>query len=744
MKLLGLTGIGGSLLGCDLPSTVNLEEGKENIVSYLLPGEDSVPGLGTWYASVCLQCTAGCGIHGRVREGRPLKIEGNPDSPINAGKSCQMGQAVLQAHYNPDRITRPLLRKNGKLVATDWETALQLIKQNTMSESETDGDRIAWFTGSISGHQHALLNNYLEAIKSPHHYAYEAVNTEVLNTVNQQMFGDAMPELRLDKSSLILSFGADFLGTWISPVHFAGQFSQFRSSPERGTLIQIESKMSLTGANADLWVAARPGSEGILALAIANSLLSDKKQLITTALPQDVIELLKKYDINYAAEVTGISDKTIVRITNAIATRMANDKSCLALAGAPVEGQEQGFASVAAIQLLNIIMGSIGNTIKASPTFPFPQLTAKNGSTYDLLAFSDAVKQNRFDVVFFLAANPVFNAPQELKLKENLQTNVRLKIALAQFPDETVMQSDLVLPLASSLEDWGTHVASYQPAGSIIGFQQPLMERMSDDVHGIGDLLLDLLKMVSPGKYSAFDDYYAYLRNAVASVKDETASKTSSFDDYWDETLSSGQIALKAITKKLNITLPKEDISIKLEDDEYPLHLLPSPRMGLYDGRHANLPWLQESPDQISKVVWDSWAEIHPETAEALTVNHGDIIKISSRSGTIEVKAYLTNAIHKDAIAVPLGQGHTEYGRYARGIGVNPLTILDIKKEKKTGELAMYATRVKIEKTTGSGTIVRLGATDFQHGRQFVRTVSSNGDSRKTSHKTRNIDKKEG
>ena len=106
---------------------------------------------------------------------------------------------------------------------------------------------------------------------------------------------------------------------------------------------------------------------------------------------------------------------------------------------------------------------------------------------------------------------------------------------------------------------------------------------------------------------------------------------------------------------------------------------------------------------------------------------------------------YQSKALFSEyGIAVPQGQGHTEYGRYARGIGGNPLRILDIKKEKKTGELAMYATRVKIEKTTGSGTIVRLGATDFQHGRQFVRTVSSNGDSRKTRHKTRNIDKKEG
>ncbi|MDQ7075795.1 MAG: molybdopterin-dependent oxidoreductase [Gammaproteobacteria bacterium] len=718
MKLLGVTGASGALIGCDAPSMVNLEEGKEHVVSYLLPTEDMVPGLGVWYASMCLQCSAGCGVHGRVREGRPLKLEGNPESPINAGKSCQMGQAGLQAHYNPDRITQPLLRKKGQLVPSSWEEAFELISERVGTTSDK-ADRTAWFTGTISGHQQVLLQHHLQALNSKHHYAYEVVNTAVLSAVNKAMFADESPTLRLDKAELILSFGADFLGTWVSPVHFAGQFSKFRALPNRGSLIQVESKMSLTGANADLWVAAPPGSEGLLALGIANYLLNHGKPEIAQDVPQEIVDFVGRYDARKVAETTGVEYDLLRRIAKALERRSPS----LVLAGAAVEGQEEGYAAVAAVQLLNLILGNIGKTIVPSMEFPLPQLQVKNGSTADLLAFSQAVVEKKLDVVFFHGANPLFNAPESLNLAQNLKNNVALKVALAQFPDETAMQADVVLPLSSHLEDWGTHVASYQPSGSVLGFQQPLMEPLHSETRGLGDVMLELLKMIRPEEYSAFKDYYAYLRNAVAGIQEQVADPLQSAQAFWQKTLSSGQIQMEGGEKNFSIEVRLADPLMSVTNESYPLMLVPSPRLGLFDGRHANLPWLQESPDQITKVVWDSWAELHPSTAEDMGIGHGDVIKVASESGSFEVKAYLTKSVHKNVVAVPLGQGHASYGRYAEGVGVNPLTILNLKQEKVTGELAMYATAVKLEKMDATGTLVRMGGTDSQQGRQFVRTV---------------------
>ena len=716
MKALGLGGT-AALAGCDLPTTVTLEEGKEDVVSYLLPEEYAIPGIAVWYASTCTQCAAGCGIHGRVREGRVLKIEGNPDAPINAGKSCQMGQAGLQGHYNPDRITTPMVREGGNLVPTTWDKALALLTEKVGAKTTLNADRVAWFTGTLSGHQRALVGNHLEATGSKQHFAHEIVNASVWQAVSRDMLDDPMPRIRLDKAKLILSFGADFLGTWISPVHFAGQYSKFRTAADRGALIQVESKMSLTGGSADLWVAIRPGTEGALALGLANYLVANGVN--AAALPAEVRDKIAAHDLQKVAGITGIAVAQIERIGKALKSRNPS----VVLAGPSVEGQVQGYEAVAAIMLLNVLLGNIGTTIEPSGKFPFPQLEAKTGGTRDLLAFAQAVQQKQFDVVFVYGANPVFSAPAALKLDEQLN-NVPFKVVLAQFPDETAMHADLVLPVSSYLEDWGTHVAAYQAEQSQIAVQQPLMQKLYGDTRGFGDVMVALLALRNAAQWSAFPDSYAYMKNVFANMKTSVGQAALSGDEFWNNSLQTGMVKVDAPARKHTVKPLVPNVASGAADAAYPYYLVPSPRMGLYDGRHANLPWLQESPDQIAKVVWDSWAEMHPSTADKLGIAHGDVIKVESEHGALEVKAYLIKAIHPDAISIPLGQGHTEYGRYAKGRGVNPLKILKPVTDTKTGELAMYATRIKVSKTGKQNVIIRLGGSDTQHGRRLVRTVS--------------------
>ena len=193
-------------------------------------------------------------------------------------------------------------------------------------------------------------------------------------------------------------------------------------------------------------------------------------------------------------------------------------------------------------------------------------------------------------------------------------------------------------------------------------------------------------------------------------------SKKNTTANDWALALQTGLLAVNGQAGKLNprsvvIAMPKA-----VDDQQYPLQLIPSARLGLWDGRHANLPWLQEAPDQISKVVWDSWAELHPETAARLGIKQGDAIKIASVHGSIEARVYIYKGIHKDAVAVPLGQGHKGYGRYANGIGVNPLKIINPVTDGKTGELAMFATRVSVSAAgNSSAELVRLGGRSEEH-----------------------------
>jgi molybdopterin-containing oxidoreductase family iron-sulfur binding subunit len=128
------------------------------------------------------------------------------------------------------------------------------------------------------------------------------------------------------------------------------------------------------------------------------------------------------------------------------------------------------------------------------------------------------------------------------------------------------------------------------------------------------------------------------------------------------------------------------------------LQLIPSVTANMRDGRNANQPWLQESPDPLTTIVWDSWVEIHPKTAAKLGIVEGDIVEVTSRSGSLKAQAYLFPGIHPDAISVPLGYGHEAMGRYAKGVGANAYSILDPVLEKATGELAYNETRVKLSK----------------------------------------------
>lgn len=715
LKIMGLGGAGTALGGCDLPSTVTLEEGKEEVVSYLMPEEYVIPGVGVWYASTCTQCAAGCGIHGRVREGRVLKLEGNPGSSMNSGNICMMGQAGVQGHYNPDRIKTPMMREGGNLVAVSWEKAMNTIQEKLSAAS---GDQVAWFTGTLSGHQAALVNNHLEAIGAKKHYVHEPINTSVWQAVNKDMLGEAMPRLRIDKAQMILSFGADFLGTWVSPVHFAGEYAKFRKQKRRGLLVTIEPKMSLTGANSDLWIPAKPGSEGVIALGIANLLVKNHSKDMS-ALPADIQGLINKYDATTAANLAGVDPKRLQRIAELLVERSPS----LVLAGAPVEGQAKGYASVAAVMLLNHLLGNVGQTIESQGNFPFAQLKTRTGGSSDLFAFVQAAKNKQLAAVFFYGSNPKFTAPAAIEMDSAL-SDVPFKVAISQFMDETTAVADVVLPAASYLEDWGTHVAAYQPEQPLIGVQQPLMEKLYADTKGFGDIMLDLLKVAKKDVYSAFADYYAYLKNAHAAMPANLKEAGMSDNDAWNAALQNGLIKVATGSKSMMVNpVSFADPAPAAVDSKYGLHFVPSPRLGLWDGRHANLPWLQEAPDQITKVVWDSWAEIHPSTAQKLGIKHGSIINVESEHGTVKVQAIVIKSIHPDVIAIPMGQGHEEYGRYAKGRGANPLKLLNPIKEETTGELAIYATRVNASPTGKKEVVVRLGASDTQAGRRLVVTV---------------------
>lgn len=716
LKVLGLGGSAMALTGC---GNTDIRSGQEQIMPYVQPEDFVVPGLSVFYASTCTQCGSACGVMGRVREGRVLKMEGNPQSRISGGKICGLGQAAVQVQYNPDRLTQPMMRVGGSLQPISWDKAMAVIDEKVGPKSGIKGEQFAFLSGALSGHLKVLVQNYLESLGSKNLYVYEALSPAIGFAANRQVYGVDMPKLNIEKAKLIVSFGSDFLGTGASPVHFAAQYAKFRKAP-RGTLVQIEPKMTMTGANADRWIAIIPGTEGVFALGVANQLL--KHSEFTNTVPANVADLVSKYDSDTVSKITGVRAEMVGHVASLLWERTPS----LVISGASVEGHANGVQNAVAIQLLNQILGNVGKTIEGQAKSPFPQIAPEAGSFSSLKTMNDEMGAGKLEAVFIYGANPIFTAPSFMGLRDNLR-KVPFKVAFVNAIDETAEECDLVLPIFTAVEEFGSNVAWYQPEGLEITMQQPLMNQLYPDTRSMGDLMLTFVKQRRADEYKAWPDFFSYLKTAIVNIK-PVAKYTDTDEHFWYDTLSSGVVHVDAPAQEISSKFSAENLTIPLtenaQDPMYPFFLVPSERHYFRDGRHANCGWLQESPDPLTTIVWDSWAEIHPRTAAAMGIKEGDWLEVASQSGTVKVKAYLFPGIHPDAVSLPLGQGHESLGRYAKGVGVNPFRMLNPVFEKDTGELAIYGTRVSIKKTGDSEIVVKdEGPVSTQMGRKLVVTL---------------------
>jgi len=462
LRVLGWGGASASVAACGYTS---IDSGVETVKSYVEPEDFNIPGVGVYYASTCTQCEAQCGVVGRVRDGRVLKLEGNTASGINRGKLCGLGQASVQHHYNPDRLRAPLLRDGGTLKPVSWTEATSALLDR--SAATKDG-RFAFLTGPVSGHLKVLVRNTTESLGSNQHFTYDPLSTRVNRVAADQLFGAESPRLVLDQAQLIVSFGADFLDTWVSPVHFAGQYARFRRATEskpRGVLVQIEPRMTVTGANADRWIAIRPGTEGVLALGLANALLSAKGHA-GGAVPPAIATAAAAFDKTRVTTETGVSAEVFDRLVRLMQERAPS----VVLSGPSAEGHVHGSANAQAILALNWVLGNVGKTVLLPPKLPFEQIGPESGDTASLRQFAAALAAGKLDTVFIHDVNPVYSAPAFLKMKELLD-KAHFKVVFAQYLDETAKEADLVLPIDSALEDWGTHVPAYQPEGIEITMQ---------------------------------------------------------------------------------------------------------------------------------------------------------------------------------------------------------------------------------------------------------------------------------
>ena len=436
----------------------------EKIIPFVIPPEGVIPGVATWYASVCGECPAGCGTLVRTREGRAVKVEGNPEHPVNRGGLCIRGQSSLQGLYNPDRIAGPQRRRvtdqaagRSVLEPVSWDhaDAQQALVDRLQTLRDTGrGDRVVIMTPPLTGTMAALVTAWTDAVGGARWVRYEPFAHEPIRRANARVFGRAdLPHYDFARADLLVSFGADFLETFGSPVGYARDHAGQRRVRYgvKARFVQIEPRLSMTGASADVWHAVPAETEGLVAAAMVRTIVDERR---AQGVPPEVVEqiagLVDGASPDQVAGTTGLDADTIRELARAFSDPARGPGHTLAVGGGVGVSGANATATQMAIALLNYVAGNIGTTVDFSAAS-----TLSSAATYaDMRDLADDMRSGDVELAIIHNVNPVFTMPAAANFGGAL-AEVPFVASLSSLPDETTTQADLLLPTHPGLESWG-------------------------------------------------------------------------------------------------------------------------------------------------------------------------------------------------------------------------------------------------------------------------------------------------
>lgn len=752
LKISALTGATAALDACGNP---------EHQLIRFIPEEDLVPGVATWKPSICTLCPGGCGMLVRVMQGEAevirkgqlgvikmglaKKLEGNPNHPISQGKLCPRGQAGLQVTYHPDRVRNPLKRSgprgSGQFENIGWDQAIrELVSQLSPLQANKSQGQLAFVTSVLRGQRLDLVRQFSAALgaQSPVEFAF--FDDAAAYEANSRAFGSpTLPAVDLARSNYIISFGADFLGTWNSPVAQSVGYGQMRKGRpgQRGKLVHFEPRMSLTAASADEFVACAPGTEGLLALSIAQVIMSENLRPASSAdaagnLIDGWSTGLAEYSPASVEKQTGVPAARIAKI----AREAAANSPAVAVIGDAATAHTNGLFNALAVDALNALLGSVGhpggiffnaplatNTPSAASAKPAPQSSSDgNSAATSISALLQSINSSAVKALLLYNANPVFASPAASGVRDAF-AKVPFIASFGSFLDETSSMADLILPDHSPLESWLDDTPLSGSPRTVVSLAAPAMNPIHD-TRAMPDVLLSLAQQLGGdlAKTLPWKTYDEALKASYAGLQKEQGSITAKdADDFWQKMQDQGgwwsaaeatprpaKVGASAPAKASASSVKPASPQFDSDASEFPFHFLPYASQMHYDGSLANLPWMQEAPDPLSSVMWGTWVEINSHVAAQLGIKQGDLIEVASQHGTLRAPALVTPGIAPDAVAMPVAQGHTSFTRYATGRGANPISILAPITVAGVGSLAWAATRVKITHV-GPGKLILFG-----------------------------------
>jgi molybdopterin-containing oxidoreductase family iron-sulfur binding subunit len=677
---------------------------KGEIIPYNKKPEEIIPGIPNYYASTCTGCSEACGTLVKTREGRPIKVDGNPDHPVNKGKICPRGQASIMNLYDPARIKEPQFNTGGGFTNTSWENADEKILAE-IKNAVSSGKEIAVISHTInSPSTKAMLDEFIKAFPVTKVYSYEYINnSNGVNALSRAYGKREFPVVKLYEANIIVAMECDFLGTEGSFTENTRMFAETRDavsgSRDFSRLYAIEGSFSLTGANADYRIRIRPDAIEEFALALINefagkrkvSALSGDTNITSASQNHSLDAFISKYNLNANYVKHLIEDIS------------ANQGKTVFLAGSKLSESAH-----VAVNMLNEVVGGSKLFSTESTGFEVLPLSTKQ----DIETLIGNMNADKVGVVIHFGSNPAYHFAPDYGYISAI-AKVPMVVTLTDLPNESMDVCKYVLPINHDLESWG----DFKTRTGFYSLQQPVIAPLYNTRQKEA-ILLNWLK-------GGFNDklYRDYVMSGWEKSVYTQAGSPLGFKQYWNTALHDGVVTVNESTQSApaDTTGQTTTSPVIISAAGYKMQntgffgqtvgktnigndfcLVINPTINLGDGRFANNGWLQELPHPLSKLVWDNYAAVSPATAAEFGLNNNDLIEIDVEGRKVTLPVFIQAGLADRTIETQLGYGRRRAGEVGSNIGVD-VTLLMSKNAAHSDR--MYS-NAKISKAGGTYELV--------------------------------------
>jgi MoCo/4Fe-4S cofactor protein with predicted Tat translocation signal len=643
------------------------EQPIHKAIPYLFQPEELVPGKAGYYATTCFDGDDYGSLLVKVRDGRPIKIEGN--ELVERGTSARLQASVLNLY---DTARQDFPAENGN--RTGWGEADKKIIA-ALDAASASGKRTVLLTGTIiSPSTRRIITRFIEARPGTEWVSYDPISFSAMLEAHRLLFGiRALPRLYFDRADFVVGFGADFLGTWLNPVAFARQYADRRrlsgDEPRMSRHIQFEGSLSVTGSTADERIPVRPSEvRGILTY-IYNRLngIEPGAPPVQGGILDDIAAGLQQ-NAGRSLVVCGYNDVAAQSLVIAI---------------------NQG-------------LGNYGTTLDLNR-----RVNLRQGNDQAMEGLIEEMFRGSVGAIIIHNVNPVFDHPRGEDFGSGLQF-VDLSISLAGSGDETSAICDFICPDSHYLESWG----DAEPETGLFSLQQPAIRRLGDTRQMQESLMV--WSGADPG-------YHEFLRDYWRQEIYPPSGSSETFDNFWTGSLQRGVVEISVAAQgQPSFNAPALSNILRLPATGTPggrfeMEIIQNIAMG--SGRHANNPWLQELPDPVSKICWDNYLAMAPSDAASLSLGTGDVVLLN---GLIRLPVVVQPGQATGSVSAAMGYGRLVSGRVALGVGANVMPLAGI----NGGAISYTPVLSSLEKT---GEKHRLASTQMHHsmeGRPIVRETT--------------------